>query len=221
MSGYVYCFSNDTMVGIYKIGLTTRIPLMRLKEANMGDTWSLTSKFNIEFAKEVIDCRKIEKQLHKLLSLIGERVCENREFFKVSLEIIKSVFDLIDGKWYDIELDENHEILTTNEIISKKCIDITESDIINCENAITCVMCSKLYKNLATYNQHIAYNRCNKILIKRPIDYKCKYCEDVFASKQSKNRHEVKCRENNRVSTVTVQQINKIVDDKIKSMKYN
>lgn len=197
MTGYVYCFSNDTMAGIYKIGLTTRTPLIRLKEAN------ITSKFNIEFAKEVNDCRRIEKQLHKHLSLIGERVCENREFFKVSLEII-------DGIWYDIELDENHEILTTNEIISKKCIDITESDIINCENAITYAMCSKLYKNLATYNQHIAYNRCNKILTKRPIDNKCKYCEDVFASKQSKNRHEATCRENNRISTVTFHQINKI-----------
>jgi hypothetical protein len=112
MSGYVYCFSNDTMAGIYKIGLTTRTPLMRLKEANMGDTWSLISKFNIEFAKEVNDCRRIEKQLHKLLSLIGERVCENREFFKVSLEIIKGLFDLIDGRWYKGQLEEK----TSNDI---------------------------------------------------------------------------------------------------------
>jgi hypothetical protein len=97
MLGYVYCFSNDKMEGIYKIGLTTRTPLMRLREANMGDTWSLTSKFNIEFAKEVCDCHEKERQIHKHLSLIGERVCENREFFKISLDVIKSVFDLIDG----------------------------------------------------------------------------------------------------------------------------
>ena len=33
-------------------------------------------------------------------------MCENREFFKVSLEIIKSVFNLIDGRWYKGQLDE-------------------------------------------------------------------------------------------------------------------
>ena len=108
MLGYVYCFSNDKMEGIYKIGLTTRTPLMRLREANMGDTWSLTSKFNIEFAKEVCDCHEKERQIHKHISLIGERVCEKREFFKISLDVIKSVFDLIDGRWYRGHLDENN-----------------------------------------------------------------------------------------------------------------
>lgn len=34
MSGYVYCFSNDTMMSIYKIGLTTRTPLISLKDDN-------------------------------------------------------------------------------------------------------------------------------------------------------------------------------------------
>ena len=114
MLGYVYCFSNDKMEGIYKIGLTTRTPLTRLREANMGDTWSLTSKFNIEFAKEVYDCHEKERQIHKHLSLIGER---------------------------------------------------------------------------------------------------------VFASKQSKERHGVTCRGNCIVSSVTVEQIYKIVDNRIKSMK--
>ena len=99
MSGYIYCFSNENMKDTYKIGFTTRCPLMRLREANNGDTWSLTNKFNIEFAKEVSDCREKEKQIHKHLSLVGERVCENREFFKVPLEVIRSVFELIDGIW--------------------------------------------------------------------------------------------------------------------------
>ena len=61
------------------------------------------------------------------------------------------------------------------------------------DNAITCQDCSKIYKNLKTYSQHINYNRCNKVLIPRKIDNKCKFCEKVFKTKQNKQRHEVKC----------------------------
>jgi hypothetical protein len=64
------------------------------------------------------------------------------------------------------------------------------------DDAITCQICSKIYKNNATYNQHIFYKRCNRMLIPRIIDNKCKYCDNEFASKQSKNRHEVKCSKN-------------------------
>jgi hypothetical protein len=220
MSGYIYCFSNENMNDTYKIGFTTRCPLMRLREANNGDTWSLSNKFNIEFAKEVSDCREKEKQIHKHLSIVGERVCENREFFKVPLEVIRSLFELIDGRWYNGKLEEKKDTIIDkkdNEIVCG-CI-ITQNDITNCENAITCGVCSKIYKNLATYNQHIIYKRCNKILIPKPIDNKCQYCENIFASKQSKIRHESKCSEINKTCIITVEEIKKIVDDKIKSIK--
>jgi hypothetical protein len=129
-------------------------------------------------------------------------------------------------------LDEKPEIINNNKnVICKKVIDIPGdiidkrdsntdcADNIVYDNAITCSVCSKIYKNSATYTQHITYKRCNKFLIPRPIDNKCKYCERVFASKQSKERHVVTCRGNCIVSSVTVEQINKIVDNRIKSMK--
>ena len=219
MSGYIYCFSNENMKDIYKIGFTTRSPLMRLREANNGDTWSLSNKFNIEFAKEVSDCREKEKQIHKHLSLVGERVCENREFFKVQLEVIRSVFELIDGIWYNGKLEEKDNIVDKkdNEIVCGSII--TQNDIITCENAITCGVCSKIYKNLKTYTQHIECNRCNKTLSPRKIDNKCKYCEKEFLTKQNKQRHEEKCSEKNRKCIITVEEIKKIVDDKLKSIK--
>ena len=62
------------------------------------------------------------------------------------------------------------------------------------EDAITCHMCSKIYKNLKTYNQHISCNRCiNKVVKVRILDNKCKYCDKEFKTKQNKERHEVKC----------------------------
>lgn len=227
MSGYIYCFSNDTMENIYKIGFTTRTPLMRLKEANRGDTWSLSNKYNIEFAKEVGDCREKERKIHKLLSLVGERVSDNREFFKISLEVVRSVFELMDGRWYNIEIDEKfteivQEIIKDDVTVVGNVDNICEietSDIvIDCDKAITCSVCSKIYKNLARYNQHLTYKRCNKVLTPRKIDSKCRYCDRDFATKQSKLRHELKCTNNIIVNNITVKQINKIIDYKIKSI---
>lgn len=62
------------------------------------------------------------------------------------------------------------------------------------EDGITCHACSKIYKNLKTYNQHISCNRCiNKVVKVRILDSRCKYCEKEFKTKQNKERHEVKC----------------------------
>jgi hypothetical protein len=36
--GYIYCFGNKSMVGIYKIGVTEKTPEQRLSEANSSDT---------------------------------------------------------------------------------------------------------------------------------------------------------------------------------------
>lgn len=228
MSGYIYCFSNDTMENIYKIGFTTRTPLMRLKEANRGDTWSLSNKFNIEFAKEVGDCREKERKIHKLLSLVGERVSDNREFFKISLEVVRSVFELMDGRWYNIEIDEKSPEIV-REIIKDvgravnieggKCELETTDIVIDCDKAITCSMCSKIYKNLATYNQHLTYKRC-RVKSSIVVCYNCQYCENEFSTKQNRQRHELKCTKNVIVTNnITVEQINKIIDCKLKSIK--
>jgi len=37
--GYIYCFSNPSMPGILKVGMTERTPVTRLGEANASDTW--------------------------------------------------------------------------------------------------------------------------------------------------------------------------------------
>ena len=64
-SGYLYCFSNPSLPGIYKIGMTARTPEERLKEAN-SDTWRHdATPFIIEFTKCVENPRQKEKMIHK------------------------------------------------------------------------------------------------------------------------------------------------------------
>lgn len=101
MDGYIYCFSNESMPGILKIGLTDRIPTKRLAEANKSDTFKPPTKYKIEFAKKVKNIRQKEYTLHKLLSRYTERINPKREFFRVSLEEVRLFFDLMDGEWWN------------------------------------------------------------------------------------------------------------------------
>ena len=94
--GYIYCISNlEIMKDIYKVGVTMRSPLDRLKEANSSETWKIPT-FKIEFAKKVMNPKDKEKKLHKLMEKFMIRVHPRREFFKGKIEDIKEVFDLLD-----------------------------------------------------------------------------------------------------------------------------
>jgi hypothetical protein len=88
--GYVYCFSNESLPGIYKIGFTRRPIKYRLKEANRGGTWSVPTPFIAEIVIKVKDPMFIEKCIHS--DLKEYRLDASREFFRVSIEHIQSVF---------------------------------------------------------------------------------------------------------------------------------
>lgn len=91
MSGYLYCFSNDSLKNMYKIGMTARTNEERLKESN-SSTWN-TDKFKMELYVRVNNVKEREKIVHKLLEEYKSNV-EN-DFFEVPLERVKSIFDLL------------------------------------------------------------------------------------------------------------------------------
>lgn len=95
--GYLYCMSNESMPGIVKVGYTTRTPDERAKELNHT---GLPHKFRVEFAKLIQNVEEMEKAMHKLLSIYGERINEQREFFKISKDRVLEFFDLLDGEYY-------------------------------------------------------------------------------------------------------------------------
>ena len=109
--GYLYCFSNDSMPGILKIGMTERTPEIRLKEANSSDTWRPPTPYKINFAKKVYNVKQKEKTLHMLLTQYTERINPNREFFRISSEEIMKFFELIDGDLWieDIKKNDNDD----------------------------------------------------------------------------------------------------------------
>jgi hypothetical protein len=78
-SGYIYCFSNPSLLGMVKVGMTTRYIEERLQEANHCGTWGPPTPYVIEFAKKVNNPREKEKALHRLLEKYSERVNTNNK----------------------------------------------------------------------------------------------------------------------------------------------
>lgn len=122
--GYLYCFSNQAMPGILKVGMTEQTPDMSLFEANCS---VIPMPYKIEFAKKVLNSKKKETTLHNLLSKYKEKINDN--FFRVSPEEVKEFVDLIDGELWVKCPEEEHEDEEDNQTtISKspveKCRDI-------------------------------------------------------------------------------------------------
>ena len=91
--GFVYCLSNISMPGLLKNGATNAVsPKERVLDGNTC-TW-VPTPFHIEFAKKVNNPFKIEKEIHAKLA---EYRLKGKEFFKVSVEIVRKIFDEIDG----------------------------------------------------------------------------------------------------------------------------
>jgi hypothetical protein len=99
--GYIYCFGNKSMAGIYKIGMTEKTPEHRLSDANSSDTWRPPTLYTIEFAKRVLNPREKESIIHNILK--HSRIHPKREFFNESIERIRLLFDLPDGEYWQPE----------------------------------------------------------------------------------------------------------------------
>lgn len=132
--GYIYCFSNPSMPGILKIGMTERSPNIRLKEANKADTWKPPTPYKIELAKKVINPKQKETTLHSLLSKYANRTNPKLEFFQISIEEIKIFFDLIDGELWindkeDAEIEEETEEEVEIEVEQPKKSTFTSYDM--------------------------------------------------------------------------------------------
>jgi len=128
MIGYIYCFSNESMPGIFKIGKTARSPNDRASELY---TTGVPMAFKEEFSKRVNNYDEKEKIIHKLLD--EYRTDPKREFFKVSFDKIKLIFDLMDEVSDKIEniLEEKSiesPIIKTKFKIIKEC---KNDDVVN------------------------------------------------------------------------------------------
>ena len=131
--GYICCFSNPSMEGYVKVGMTMRTPKER---ANELFTAGVLFPYKIEFAVKTQEPKKNEKLLHSILSRYGER-CPRGEFFRISIDEVRTFFDLIiingGEEWKEVEEDVEGIEVDSIELFKKFKKDLVKSSIIECK----------------------------------------------------------------------------------------
>ncbi|NDB85790.1 MAG: hypothetical protein EB127_24275 [Alphaproteobacteria bacterium] len=109
MSGYIYCVSNVSMPSMLNIGITTTAPEVRIDDINgLAGKWRPPTPYKCEFAKRVCNIDKKITAIHRLLAKY--RIHPEREFFQVSLEEARYIFDLLDDEVDDVGDDADADI---------------------------------------------------------------------------------------------------------------
>jgi hypothetical protein len=95
MAGYVYCFSTQAYPDLFFISAGTKKPNEKADELFSE---GVLYPFKVEVAKQVPVLEGKLTSLQRLLAKLGERISPNRDFFRVSLETVQTLFDLVDGE---------------------------------------------------------------------------------------------------------------------------
>jgi len=98
--GYIYCISNDaSMPNIVNIGLTWMTPEQKIEDINgLPRLWRPPTPYKCEFAKRVLDAENKKNAIYKVLS--ASRITPKQRFFRVSIEEVRTLFDLMDGEYW-------------------------------------------------------------------------------------------------------------------------
>ena len=95
MAGYVYCFSTQAYPDLFFVSAGTKKPNEKADELFSE---GILYPFKVEVAKQVPVLEGKLTSLQRLLAKLGERISPNRDFFRVSLETVQTLFDLVDGE---------------------------------------------------------------------------------------------------------------------------
>ena len=117
--GHVYCLVNDGMPGLVKIGMTHEDPEDRAKE--LSGATGVPYPFRVIVSKRVANPREKERAIHELLSALGFRVNEKREFFNCALGIVDLLFALIDGT--DVR---SGSVAQTSAVVHKYAVNVVK-----------------------------------------------------------------------------------------------
>jgi hypothetical protein len=220
--GYLYCFSNESMPGILKIGMTERTPELRLNEANGSDTWKPPTPYKIEFAKKVLNPKQQETMLHKLLEQYTERVNPKREFFRISVEKARKFFDLIDDYIEEDDFEEEFEDINDEELTIEDGDSFTtgEQSNLKMEEKYCRFFCKKCnyqtsYKH--HYKRHLQTpkHQTNKDNIKR--EHSC-ICGKSYNFRQGLHKHKKMC---NYIKQDNSDNVNLLTNVLIEVVKHN
>jgi hypothetical protein len=114
MNGWMYCLSNKSLPGLYKIGCTETADKTPEDRAEELSTTGIPHAFEIEYKCLVSEPYKKERIVHELLEPYREN--QRREFFRCDLTTVIKLFELMDNKATPIHIpvkSEKSEIIIT------------------------------------------------------------------------------------------------------------
>jgi hypothetical protein len=120
-AGYVYCLTNPSMPGLVKIGMTTNDPEERAAE--LSSATGVPTPFRVEVCKKVWRPKEKEHAIHELLSVLGYRLNEKREFFTCGLGVVDHLFALIDGTEISVG-----NVGATSAVVRKYAVNVVKSE---------------------------------------------------------------------------------------------
>jgi hypothetical protein len=111
--------------------MTLDDPDERAKE--LSSATGVPYPFRVEMCKKVVNPRIKEKAMHELLSALGFRVNEKREFFNCAVGIVDLLFHLIDGVDVAVVNTAANTVVrkyavNVVKLENQRCADVAHSD---------------------------------------------------------------------------------------------
>jgi len=108
-AGYIYVLSNPLYAEYVFIGASKKTPVEKAAELYSE---GMLYPFKVEKAKSVQGTDTKLVSLHKLLNKFGERPNPDRDFFKIPVDTVDNLFDLVDGEnWVQPDLETTYATL--------------------------------------------------------------------------------------------------------------
>jgi hypothetical protein len=89
------------MPDILNIGMTWMTPEQKMEDINgLSILWRPPTPYKCEFAKRVLDAEQKRNAIYKVLT--HSRINPPQRFFSVSIEEVRTLFDLMDGEYWTV-----------------------------------------------------------------------------------------------------------------------
>lgn len=115
--GIVYALINEAMPGLVKIGISSNTVEMRKDQLYFGCS-GVPLPFECVYACKVKDYKKAEKALHVVFA--PDRINPNREFFKIEIERVIAILELLGPNNAKREIEEELDRDVSSEEIKSR-----------------------------------------------------------------------------------------------------
>lgn len=115
--GIVYALTNEAMPGLVKIGISSNTVEMRKDQLYFGCS-GVPLPFECVYACKVKDYKKAEKALHVVFA--PDRINPNREFFKIEIERVIAILELLGPNNAKREIEEELDRDVSSEEIKSR-----------------------------------------------------------------------------------------------------